>query len=232
MEAVGRRGHMLEVSEDSAGFEEIEDLAIERALSLVLEVVDGKRGDDNVEAPERGQRLVEVVFQQRDAPVVEEALARRPEHGLGKVEAHAGYPRAIAREEAEQPPITRPEVEDASGVAGHLLEQYALSLCAVRIGVSPGEVAQRVFRVLPFLSGYARILAVWNPMYCLRWNTLVALFHSCAERSGGVLTLDRRGFDAVAGEVKISPCPKRGRTPEVRFPVLSVNSYLTTGRTR
>jgi hypothetical protein len=232
VEAVGRRGYMLEVSEDSAGLEEIEDLTIERVFSLVLEVVDGKRGDDNVKAPERGPRLREVVPQERDTPVVEEPLARRPEHGLGKVEAHTVYPGAIAQEGAEQPPIARPEVEDAPGVARHLLEQDTLSLCAVRIGVSPGEVAQRVFRVLPFLGGHARILAGWNPVYCLRWNTLVALFHSCAERSGGVLTLDRRGFDTVAGEVKISPRPKRGRTPEARFPVLSVNSYLTTGRTR
>jgi hypothetical protein len=148
------------------------------------------------------------VPQERDTPVVEEPLARRPEHGLGKVEAHAGYPGAIAREEAEQPPITRPEVEDASGVAGHLLEQYALSLCAVRIGVSPGEVAQRVFRGLPFLGGHDRILAVWIPVYRLRWNTPVALSYSCAERSGGgVLTFDRRDFDAVAGEGKVTPLP-------------------------
>jgi hypothetical protein len=62
MQAMGRRGHMLEVGEDSAGFEEIEDLAIERVLSLMLEVVDAKRGDDSVEAPERGQRLGEVVL--------------------------------------------------------------------------------------------------------------------------------------------------------------------------
>ena len=62
MDALRRRGHMLEVGEDSAGFEEIEDLAIKRVLSLVLEVVDGKRGNDNIETPERGQRLGQVVL--------------------------------------------------------------------------------------------------------------------------------------------------------------------------
>ena len=90
-----------------------------------------------------------------------------------------------------------------------MLEQGALSLRAVWKGVGPGEVAQRVFRVLPFLSGYARILAVWNPMYCLRWNTLVALFHSCAERSGGRLgVVDVSAFLADADgwdDVEIAP---------------------------
>jgi hypothetical protein len=36
----------------------------------------------------------------------------------------------------------------------------------------------------------------------------VALFYSCVERSGGgVLIFDRRDFDAVAGEGKVTPLP-------------------------
>ena len=132
---------MLEVRERPAGLEQIEHLTVQRALSLVLEVVDGERGDDGVEAPEgfAGQRLDEVVPDELDAPFVGEALACRPQHDLGEVEAHAERLGAANQEEGEQTPVARPEVEDAPGVAGHLLEQDALPLRAVRVGVGPGE---------------------------------------------------------------------------------------------
>ena len=100
------------------------------------------------------------------------------QHRLGEIEAHAEHLAAVDPEEGEQPPVARPKVEDAPGVAGHLLEQDALSLCAVRIGVGPGEVAQRVFRGRPFLGGHARILAARNPAGRVRRNTLVAPFWS------------------------------------------------------
>jgi hypothetical protein len=41
VEALGRRGDVLEVGEYPAGLEALEDLAVERALALVLNVVDG-----------------------------------------------------------------------------------------------------------------------------------------------------------------------------------------------
>jgi hypothetical protein len=163
MEALGRGGYVLEVGEDAAGFQEVEDLSVERTLPFVLEVVDGERGDDGIEAPERGQRLGEVVLYERDASVLGEALARRLQHGLGEVEAHADNPGATAREETEEPPVPCSEVEDAPGIAGHLFEHGALSLRAARIGVSPGEVAQRVFRGRPFFGRHARILTVEHP---------------------------------------------------------------------
>ncbi len=41
VQAMGRRRDMFEVREHSAGFEQIDDLAVQRTLSLVLEMVDG-----------------------------------------------------------------------------------------------------------------------------------------------------------------------------------------------
>ena len=41
VQSMRRRRHMLKVREHSAGFEQIEDLAIKRALPLVLQMVDG-----------------------------------------------------------------------------------------------------------------------------------------------------------------------------------------------
>ena len=62
----------------------------------MLEVVDGERRDDDIEAAEGGQGLGEVVLDETDSLVVCEALVRRREHGLGDVEADAEHPWAIA----------------------------------------------------------------------------------------------------------------------------------------
>jgi len=60
VQAMGRRRHVLEVREHPTRFEQTEDLAIQRALSLVLQMVDGHRRHDGVEAPQRGKRIAEV----------------------------------------------------------------------------------------------------------------------------------------------------------------------------
>src|SRR3954465_13828522 len=46
MQAVARRGDVLEVGEGAARLEEIEDLGVERALARVLEAMEGPRRDD------------------------------------------------------------------------------------------------------------------------------------------------------------------------------------------
>ena len=43
MQVLGRGGHVLEVAERPAGFEQLEDLGVKRALSPVLEVMDRER---------------------------------------------------------------------------------------------------------------------------------------------------------------------------------------------
>jgi hypothetical protein len=65
---------VLKVGKDAAGFEQIENLAVERALAFMLEVVDCKRRDDGVEAAERGERFSEVVLHKPDALVAREPL--------------------------------------------------------------------------------------------------------------------------------------------------------------
>ena len=117
VQALGRRGDVLEVGEDPAGLEQLEDLAIERALALVLEVVDRERGDDGVEAPELRQRLGEVVLDELDALIAGEALARRLEHQLGEVEAHAEHlagGRSASRASRRPSPVPRSRTRRAS----------------------------------------------------------------------------------------------------------------------
>jgi hypothetical protein len=103
------------------------------------------------------------VLEELDAIVVGEALTCRLKHGLGEVEAHPDHPGSIAQKQAEEPSVARPEVEDAPSIAWHLFEQGAFSFGAARVGVGPGEVAQRVLCGSPFFGRHARILTAGSP---------------------------------------------------------------------
>jgi hypothetical protein len=98
-----------------------------------------------------------------DALVVGEALACRFEHELREVEADTMYLAAIDPEKGEQTTVARPEVEDATSLARHLLDQDALSLRAARRGVRSGQVALGVLGGRPLLSCHAPMLAWTGP---------------------------------------------------------------------
>jgi hypothetical protein len=158
VQALAGRRDVLEVGEHAAGLEQLEDLGVERALALVLEVVDRHRRHDRVEAPERGQRLGQVVGDDLDAFVAREALARRAEHEVGEVEPDAEHPRTVGPEQREQAPVAGAEVEDARRAAGDVVEQDALALGAPRVLVRARQVAADVLGGRPLLGGHGRTL--------------------------------------------------------------------------
>jgi hypothetical protein len=87
-----------------------------------------------------------------------------------------------------------------------MLEQFVLDLESGALTLECDEEALPRIRELALRYAY------------LPFGFADANVISCVERSGGgVLTLDRRDLDVVAGEEMITPCPERGRTPEVRF---------------
>ena len=152
MQALGRRGDVLEVGEHPAGLQQRVDLADQRPLALILEMVDRHRGDDSVEAPEVRQGLGQVVLDELDAFLAVESLPRRGEHDLGEVETDAEHPGALAPQESEQAPVAGPDVEDASGVRGDLFEQDALALGAAGKAIRPLQVMLDVRAVRPLLG--------------------------------------------------------------------------------
>ena len=77
VQALAGRGHVLEVGEQPARLEQLERLAVERALAVVLEMVDRHRRDHGVEAAERGQRL-------RPCRARPPPRARRPRSARGR----------------------------------------------------------------------------------------------------------------------------------------------------
>jgi hypothetical protein len=122
-------------------------------------MVDRHRRDDDVEAPERGQRPREVVLDELDAVVAREAPARRLEHELGEVKSDAERVGPVGLQQGEQATVAGPEVEDATNIARDLLGQDALALRAVRNVVRPGEIAVGVLDGCPFLGRDAGMLS-------------------------------------------------------------------------
>ena len=149
MKADRWRGDVFEVAEHAPRPEPLEDLAVQRELACVVKVVDRKAGDHGVETAEIGQPVGEIMPHEAHARLIGESIASRRQHRLGKVEAHTEAVGSVAPQQPQQPSIAGTQVEDPSGVARDMIEQDALTLGAVRKRVGPGEVAQRVLRVLP-----------------------------------------------------------------------------------
>ena len=85
MKTRGGRRDVLEVGEDAAGLEHGEDLGLERAHALVLEVVDGKRRHDAVEPAQVWKGFGEVVVKHFHR-LTSETLAGAVEHRLGDID--------------------------------------------------------------------------------------------------------------------------------------------------
>ncbi len=84
------------------------------------------------------------MLDQLDLCVSRKALVRLPEHDRGEVDPDALHLGTIHSQQPQQPPIARPEIEDAASVLGDLFEQNALSLRAARILIRSLEIAHRV----------------------------------------------------------------------------------------
>ena len=114
-----------------------------------------------VEAAESGQRPGEIVLDQLDTIVAGESPPRRRQHQLREIEPDSSYLQlwAIGPQTSQQPAVARPQVEHAPSVAGHVLEQDALALRAVRECVRAAEIAIDLLLVGgPLLSGHGGII--------------------------------------------------------------------------
>ena len=157
MQAARRRGDVLEICEHAAGLEKVEDLGVQRALAVVLEVVDRHRGDHRVEASQCRHRRGHVVLDQLDPLIAGEAVARRLEHDVGEVEPDPANVRAITHEQGQEATVARPEVEHATHFARHVVEQDALALSSAREFVGSAETAIDVLSGGPFLGVQASL---------------------------------------------------------------------------
>jgi len=148
------RGDVLEVGECPSGLKRVKDLGVQLALSVVLEVVDRHRGDDRVEATERGQRLGQVVLDELDALIAREPLARRVEHDVREIEADSAQVPAIALKQRQQPAVAGAKVEHTANLRRDVVEQHAFAFPAARELVGTAEIPTDMFGGCPLLGGH------------------------------------------------------------------------------
>ncbi len=135
MDLVGGRRHVLEVDEHTTGNKRVEDLAIQRLLAPVVDVMDREARDHHVEHTEIRQWLVEIVLDDGDVAFALEAFAGPFEHRGREVQANPGDPGPRRANQGEQPAVAGADVEHTPGCFGQQLEQQLFAFGAVRDAV-------------------------------------------------------------------------------------------------
>ncbi len=125
------RGDQLQVRKDAPRCEQLADLAEQRALALVLEMVDREPGDDRVEASSEPERPPEIVSDELDQGVILEALRRAREHRLGDVYRDSLRARMARAHQRRKAPVAGPKVEKSPDRLGQRFEQHPLGRLAM-----------------------------------------------------------------------------------------------------
>src|SRR5271165_3084956 len=94
--------------------------------------MDGEARDDGIEVAEARQRVVEVVLDDLDAVVAREPTAGRLQHRWRHVEADPAGRRPRSQYEAEQPAVSRSEVEETTDLLWQGFDKRRLALGAPR----------------------------------------------------------------------------------------------------
>lgn len=128
----GCRGDEIEIDEHTAGNEQRMDLAEQRTLALMLEMVDRKRGDDHIDRRLLAQRLGEVVVEELDEGIVGETLSGAIEHRRREVETDRDRARMVLSNERDQPPIACSQVDETFNLLGQRVEQHPFRDVAMR----------------------------------------------------------------------------------------------------
>ncbi len=147
------RGHEVEAREHAAGREQVVNLAEERALALVGEVMDRQRRDDGVERRGRAERIRQVVPAQLDPGVIGVAGGGAVEHRSGRVEADAAGRGVAPADEREQTAVAGPEIQEPLDPLRQGIEQQRFG--EVPVGDLASEVVGDARRIGP-LAGHRR----------------------------------------------------------------------------
>ena len=88
----------------------------------MLQVVNRKAGYDDVEPAEKRQRFVEIVVDDFDSCAGAEAGLQFFQHERREVDSDAVGRRPGAQDQFQQPPVTRPEIQDSTDGWRNLIE--------------------------------------------------------------------------------------------------------------
>ena len=127
------RRHVLDVGEHPARTEAVEDLAVERALTVGNEVVDREAGDDEIELAEVGrQRVVEIVAPDLDPSTPANRSRARSSISSWKSRPTPAAPGRAAKHEREHVAVAGTEVEHPLDALGDHLEHRRVAVGAMR----------------------------------------------------------------------------------------------------
>jgi hypothetical protein len=115
--------HEIEVGENTIRRKQRMDFAEQRALALIVQMVDRQSGDDHIERRENRQRLVEVVDHKLNSRVRRETLLGVYEHRLRGVDPHTLSTWMAGAHQREQPPVAGSEIEYPANLGRECFEQ-------------------------------------------------------------------------------------------------------------
>src|SRR5271165_4213193 len=165
---------MFQVAEHAAGIQQTVNLRVQRALSLMDDVMNRKTGNDGVKLAEARKRVIEIVSHNGDGGVAVKTLSSGLEHGRREVNGHGLDTRMFAlcqlvKNQGQQASVTGSEVENSARRGRNELQQGRLALAAVLDGVGAFQILLRVSGVVPQVDvhrksiGCGRILREGDP---------------------------------------------------------------------
>ena len=151
-----RRGrcNMFQIAENTARGETVVYLGVKCALSLIGTMMNRKAGHNCIVWRVSRERIIEVVFANRNAQVAGKPVGCGRNHRGRKVQTDEFSIGTLFMQESEQTPTAGAKVEDASGARRYERKQDRLALGAVRDSASSGEIRQSVFRRLVFVVSH------------------------------------------------------------------------------
>jgi hypothetical protein len=109
------------------------------------QMVDSETRDHGIEWAESWQRVVQIMFDNRDSPIASEILPQIVEHGWREVDGHELGLRVSCSDERKQSPGAAAEIENAPWILRNEFNQGRFTLRAMGNGVRAAKIVESVF---------------------------------------------------------------------------------------
>jgi hypothetical protein len=139
-----RRRNVLQIAKDSIWVQHPVNLAIQRSLAFVDEMVNGEAGDHGIELTKFGQRIIKIVFYYSHSSIINKPLADGVQHGGREVHRHGIGTRMLSANQSQQAPIASAQIQNSPGVLRNELQQSRFSFHSVGYLVGTSEVVAGV----------------------------------------------------------------------------------------
>lgn len=157
MQAGRGRGDVFQIAEHASGIQHRVDFRVECALTLVLDMMDRKAGNDSVKLAQGGEWMVEVMRHHGNGRIAGKALSGSLKHGRREVDGDRFRIRMLTLHQRQQPSISCTQIENAARGLRNELEQRRFAFRAMRNAVGSLEVVEGVIGSGPEIDGHATV---------------------------------------------------------------------------